>query len=470
MKHAGAFHMVAALSALACAFSVLVYVWHWSAISHELMTLTTAGIATAFIALHAGGKALGLVRSVPALFLIGLIACNLGFLFVDPGILLAQDALNSSLYFGSFDYEWLSTVVACASVNAYVCGASASILIARRRQPCMRPDNSDRKPDKIACLCMLALLVACYTAEAMRTGVIAAAYTKGEYTKALITLGQLAFSGLVIYAAYVRDDARHRLALACCGFALYFVTAAIGWRGFSIAFIAAALVVQSWSFTRLRKRYIILAYAVSGIIWATVGSERGKSLDSRSYLQAALRSFDLVSDTLLYPARLTTVQVVALRYGVKFAEEYGTGGGRWYAHYLTYLLPNVTADARGPVSSGESPCLAIRVSDTYVGRFGIGFTPVAEAYCNFGIAGAVLMLGMVGMLLQRVHAWVTEDPGPDRLVVYGMIAAGVFWWIRNDSMQLGRYVLWGIVLHVAFRSFLVVWPYHRKPRSYNWCE
>lgn len=74
---------------------------------------------------------------------------------------------------------------------------------------------------------------------------------------------------------------------------------------------------------------------------------------------------------------------------------------------------------------------------------------MAEVYCNFGVAGLLVVPSVIGFVLEKMQLWICRCLSPTQVVVFGLSAASTFWWVRNDSMRLLRFLLWGLVLYFA---------------------
>lgn len=422
------------------------------------LVLSTAALTIYVIRFFSNRTLVGFFRSVCLIYLLGLLLCNLGeTLSSFLGLPIQQtDLFNKQIYLVVEGYRGTANLVACAGISAYIVGMCLAELSFRKRDSILPMRKGlQLKQARFGRIALVIGLVffSLFIFETIRLGRIAGVYSGiGTNSRLMITTMQLTLSSCIIYAAYVQESPGRSRVFWAISIAIYLFIAMLGWRGHSIAFIGAAFVVWMWYRKRIRKQVIIGTYLAIAILWAVVGDVRGGPLWQRDYVGSLNRFFDQPAHFLIYPFRIFSAQELSLRYALRFVEDYGIGYGKWYLNYVPYLIPNILGPARG-VEVESSGSLAIIVSSLYVQAYGIGFTPIAEAYSNFGMVGTFVVLCFVGFFLQRLQLWVAKYPIPNRLVVLGTVGASVFWWLRNDSMQLGRYILWGLVLYWGMRRF-----------------
>jgi len=260
---------------------------------------------------------------------------------------------------------------------------------------------------------------------------------------------QMALSSLVLVGVYSYGFRKIVLALTLTGAAFYGVMMMIGWRGYPFAFIAAAAVGTCWHVRRIKYRFVIAGYLVFGFLWLIVASVRDVALPDRDYDAAIEDARGDPRAMLLYPIQTLASQETSLRFATRYVDEKGIGYGSYYLTYLKYALPNVISAARDAGTMSEE-ALAWIISVRYSG-YGLGLTPIGEAYCNFGTVGVCVVLFIVGVGLGSLDRWAQKDPCGSRLAILCMVGAAVFWWLRNDSMQLVRFALWGIALHASVK-------------------
>lgn len=409
------------------------------------------------------GSLLRLTRSPGLLFLLGLLACNCGYTLRElVGLPRALDNYLESVIFGpTLRFQHIALVIGVIGIGGFVTGWSLGGLASRRkRRFCTQEWNEcDQMSPWFAWSCIVMYLV--FVVEATRLGKWQAFYGEPNSNSAiLLAAQQFALTSLVAYSAHMGKSVRRRVVWVCLTVLVYGTVALFGWRGHSLAFVGAALVLLAWRINRVAWKSCAVAYLVLAIAWPIVGSTRGVSLAQRDY-GAAFGSLVEEEGTqhflahLMYPLDLATSQEISLRYTVRFVQERGVGNGRWYPTSLGYAIPNLLGRERRDASEGQK-AIASLVSETYVGTHGIGFTPIAEAYANFGIPGPYLVLLAVGFLLRRLQTWLVTRPSNERLAVTGIVAAGCFWWLRNDSMQLGRYILWGLAFYWLVRLMATI--------------
>jgi len=77
---------------------------------------------------------------------------------------------------------------------------------------------------------------------------------------------------------------------------------------------------------------------------------------------------------------------------------------------------------------------------------GTGGSQIAEAYANFGPAGVLVVMFLIGVLLARLEHAVNLTADPYRLAFFAMLVQPLLWWIRNHAADIPRAALWGFVL------------------------
>jgi hypothetical protein len=455
-----------ALSASTILCAVCLLAWLEMVIIPAEACVIAVGLLSAFaLIIYSKGSLLVFFRSVAAVFLLGLVLGNLGETLIlgllrEHGPELLQDLLGS--LFGTADpfnlelvrrveeYRQQANLVASGGIAAFIAGMCVVGLLGDSRgrgTTATKTSGVEYQRKASAIFWVTAGFFAVFVAETIRLGRIAGIYSGiGDNTRLMITSMQLALSGCVLCAAYLQRDAKGVIRFCVLLGVIYAFIAFLGWRGQSFAFLGAAFVSSAWYLRRIRKIVVVCIFVGVACLWWIVDATRLDPFAERNYVAAINEVQGEIGKILVFPLVLITSQELSLRYSMLFVEDQGVGKGKWYTHYVSFMLPNVAGDARDPeVEEGQS--LAITVTQTYVQTFGIGFTPIAEAYANFGFTGTVLVLFFLGLFLTRLETWVAGNPSPERLVVLGMVGAGCFWWLRNDSMQLGRFILWGLALH-----------------------
>ena len=78
----------------------------------------------------------------------------------------------------------------------------------------------------------------------------------------------------------------------------------------------------------------------------------------------------------------------------------------------------------------------------------IGFSVVAEAYRNFGQAGVIVVMALIGALLAWMESWPAT---PTRAAVLGLVMVELLFQVRNDFIAVPMQVGMGVALVLAVR-------------------
>jgi hypothetical protein len=122
--------------------------------------------------------------------------------------------------------------------------------------------------------------------------------------------------------------------------------------------------------------------------------------------------------------------------------------GQTYWQALRSAAPNVALHWQGgdylPVGQlPPSHWLTLQAApETYRAHGGLGFSAVAEAYMNFGVAGVAAYFFLLALLL--VAAYRFDVSHPTRLALWAVVLGPLLWTVRNDFHGFFRPVLLGI--------------------------
>jgi len=422
--------------------------------------------------------AIGLLRSPSTLFGLGLFVCNLGETFLTtiglaPDI---KDPIARAISQGADSYRGEAGLMAGFGVCAFSAGVAFTRVLRKknritRRQiptPAVRESGNSRPiTDVAAAEALLAAIVslgfaAVFVIESIRTGTVAGLYAgAGEPSRLLILSSQMAFTSAVISAALAAPRTQAvRLMWSSAVFMLLFMSI-LGWRGHTFAFFAAIIVCRARWMKAFPFRRVAVGYVVVAVVWAVTADVRQTVVSDRDYRESVRGIAENVGTVLTYPFGLAAAQESSLRYAIAFAHEFGFGGTTWYWNHLSFAIPNITGPARQSGSEVGSG-LSATVSATYVGSYGIGLTPVGEAFASFGAAGTLIVLLVTGLCAASIEAAAGPVKSGRTVATLGIVAAAGFWWLRNDSLQLFRFILWGLALEAAI-FFVARLAAARKP-------
>ena len=120
---------------------------------------------------------------------------------------------------------------------------------------------------------------------------------------------------------------------------------------------------------------------------------------------------------------------------------------------LVYLIPGWTR----PEAENDDRIMNVLVQN----RVGpIGFSPIAEAYRNFGWFGVVVIMMAIGLVLGRMDLWIAE---PAQLTLAGIILVELLINTRNSFVAVPQHLTFGAVILASI--ILYVRLRHMGPRA-----
>ncbi len=138
--------------------------------------------------------------------------------------------------------------------------------------------------------------------------------------------------------------------------------------------------------------------------------------------------------------------------------------GQTYLDALSRVVPNLIWERPDAIVS--SVWLTDETSDRKSeGKGGLGFSIVAEAYINFGLLGAPLLLGLIGWL----HGWAERIMTRRRLrvelfVLFTIAELGLLVHVRNSAVLYIRGTLWMSSILLATLSVFMLYETMRRRR------
>jgi hypothetical protein len=123
---------------------------------------------------------------------------------------------------------------------------------------------------------------------------------------------------------------------------------------------------------------------------------------------------------------------------------------------LVYLVPSWT---RVPAEEDSRILSNLVLKDPAIGA--IGFSPVAEAYFNFGVIGVVIVMFLVGMLLGWMEAWPVS---PERLAILGIVMNELLFNIRNNFTPVPSHIVLGMLFLLFIKGMAHIRPAKHKIR------
>lgn len=376
---------------------------------------------------------------------VGLLICNIGeTLLLQIGFDRAVENEDYwSVYLAVENFSDKAALYGVTGVAAFLFGSA--LVSGRADFNQLRRDYAcDELLYKLAQWSFL-MFGALFLFETIRLGRFATAYadSTAASSRLFINSMQLSLTASIIMAAAAGVDRRKQLHTLLLALANYLLLSYLGWRGHSAAFLVATLVVIGWNRSKIRVWWFVLCYLLASVLWFIIAETRSTRADDRDYKGALQEVAEIPRQILLYPIALLSGQELSLRYATLWHEQNGAGFGQWYVRSLRYIIPNLTSQER-TVDLAESQSISVAISSRYVQRYGIALTPIGEALANFGIVGIMAVMAVFGAGMRSLEQSLINRLTVFKLCALGCILAAVLWWLRNDSMQLGRFALWGI--------------------------
>lgn len=234
----------------------------------------------------------------------------------------------------------------------------------------------------------------------------------------------------------------------------------LGYRGFALTPIAAALVILSKRGFRVPRWTAVIGLSVVLVAIPISRQLRDTRLSDRS---------SAITDIPLAP--LEAIQEIGgslrpLVHTIDLLENESYRLGSTYSQALGQVLPSLSIEWRGdpylPLEKLPPSHWVSRLASpwNYKHFGGLGFSAVAEPYMNFGPVGVVVVFGLVGFLLVRMDRMNTLRPS--QLACWGMILGPLLWATRNSSGVFFRPAIWGLILVLLAR---VLGDSLARPRS-----
>ena len=121
--------------------------------------------------------------------------------------------------------------------------------------------------------------------------------------------------------------------------------------------------------------------------------------------------------------------------------------GRTYAYAATAVLPNLFWEIHPAAEHGNlARWLTMNIAQaTWEQGGGLGYSCIAEAYVNFGWAGAPLAMFIIGYAMAWATRWGNTGDHLSKAVI-AIIMAYVLFWARGDVTLFVRPIAWGALL------------------------
>jgi hypothetical protein len=196
----------------------------------------------------------------------------------------------------------------------------------------------------------------------------------------------------------------------------------------------------------------VLAVLFIGMIisWSIILTARSIPISERDYSSILDRS--ATSDSILETALRTPGQMITTvsRAMSLYPHTFPYLLGKSYLDSIYYIIPNIFGEKR---NSSSLYSFSVRMSSHYyfggISRSkitrGMGSTPLAEAYGNFGVFGLVVLF-FLGWFVTRVELMCLYSKECWRLAFLGVVSYTILWAMRNDALSVPRGIIYGYVL------------------------
>ena len=137
------------------------------------------------------------------------------------------------------------------------------------------------------------------------------------------------------------------------------------------------------------------------------------------------------------------------------------GMGESYVASARYIIPNLSPNPRVADLTYGAWLTAYTEPDTSAAGGGVGASVVAEAYFNFGLAGALVVLLLVGLASGLFEARAIQLGSPWLWGAFAVWFRGWIWSVRNEAPA--RTLVWGWLV------VLFAWQVVRRRRAVRRC-
>jgi oligosaccharide repeat unit polymerase len=140
--------------------------------------------------------------------------------------------------------------------------------------------------------------------------------------------------------------------------------------------------------------------------------------------------------------------------------------GASYSYALLTVVPNVFGTEVHPsVAHGRLADWLVATIDPTIAAIGggYGYSFIAEAYANFGIAGVIAFSLILGVFLQGLYSWTCVGKAAHRVAFTASILTMILIYVRGESGSIIRGLIWyGLLPYVAIHACERLIPYLRQ--------
>jgi hypothetical protein len=251
--------------------------------------------------------------------------------------------------------------------------------------------------------------------------------------------------GILITLAMSRKSPRE--IRICWGMTLAYTLASlfIGTRGSAVMACVPMALLHHNLVHRIRPVYMIGGAVLMLSLFSLIAQTRDESLEGRyDMINALVTDNPLVAVVSEMGGSAATVaHTIEL---VPRTRDFDYGQGYGYA--LLTVVPNLFWDLHPSTQWGKygdwlvwtvSPGTAIRGG-------GFGYSVVAEAYANFSVLGAPLVLAILGFAIAGIVSWARNTQSPFPAAIEAILLSSIIMLPRSESASIVRLIIWFCVV------------------------
>ena len=221
----------------------------------------------------------------------------------------------------------------------------------------------------------------------------------------------------------------------------------------------AAMPLMAWAWLRHRavrpiRGTVLLASAavLLLVVFPVVKEMRDLSSLERSLgeVSASLLSADnpaVISIDEMGQSMATVAHTVA-----RVPSERPFDAGVGYAYAALTLVPNLFWSVHPTIARGTNSDWLVSAVSPWVALHGggYGYSAIAEAYLNFGVAGPPVVMALVGILLTTLVLWAERTANPARFALVAVVLAFSLRFPRDELAGILRPIVWyGVLPYLA---------------------
>jgi len=369
-----------------------------------------------------------------------------------------------------------ATILALAGFFSLLAGSCVAELLYSKENPQKRNQtgngsNNDLKFNRIAVISSVVFFLI-FVEEIFRIGTAqfaAMSYSNPNLTAQFSRVMDnsqkfFMFSIIAAIASLPRERWKRSIILpGTLAFIFVVILAIWGYRGHTGIFLLICYCMFAIRVHPLPLKILAVLFIGMIISWSIILTARSIPISERDY--ASILDKSATSDSIIEIALRTPGQMITTvsRTMSLYPHTFPYLLGKSYFDSIYYIIPNIFRDKR---DSSSLYSFSITMSSYYyfggISRSkitkGVGSTPLAEAYGNFGVFG-VFILFLLGWFVTRMELILIGSKECWRLAFLGVFSYTILWAMRNDCLSVARNLTYGYVLlkmQLLFASFVRV--------------